>query len=64
MPKSIIDVVIDSVKERQATFAHGKLKNPQDKTAFGYGFASGYYTAMDEVVGVIKDALEAEKNRD
>jgi len=62
--RAVIDIVIDAVRKDKADFAHGRLVNPQDKTDFGYGYLSGYYTAMDKIENMVKAILEGEKNRE
>ena len=62
MAKTLTDIIIEKVREDQAKKARIALASPQDKdkTEFGYGFASGYFSAMEEVGIIIKNALEAE----
>ena len=64
MAKTLIDIVIEEINERQAQKADTSLRNPLDKTEFGYGFACGFYEAMTEVKQIIKNVLNEEKRRE
>lgn len=64
MPRTLTDVIIDEVRSEQAKHARVSLASPRDKNEFGYGYASGYFCAMEDVVTIIKNALESEKNRE
>ena len=53
-----LKLYLRKLKSMQAEYAHGKLATPNDKTAFGYGQASGEYIGLLRAEKLLEQAIE------
>ena len=62
-----IEKLVSDLETRAAAHATAGLVRPVDKSLFGYGFLSGYVTAMEEakelILNAYKDADENPRRR-